>query len=87
MCNSISLHGSQEATDYLQKLLDANEITTQLVAARGMFLSGNQIPSALLRSGLEHGNRNVRIQATILSGGGLSRWNPIIDEYATRPFG
>lgn len=62
------LHGSQEATDYLQKLLDANEITTQLVAARGMFLSGNQIPSALLRSGLEHGNRNVRIQATILSG-------------------
>ncbi len=64
----LDLHDSQEATDYLQKLLDANEITTQLVAARGMFLSGNQVPTALIRSGLEHGNRKVRIQSAILSG-------------------
>ncbi len=62
------LHDSQEAMDYLQKLLDSNEITTQLIAARGMFLAGKQVPTALLRSGLEHGNRKVRIQSAILSG-------------------
>jgi len=62
------LHGSQEAMEYLQKLLSSNEITTQLVSARGMYLSENQVPTALLRSGLEHGNRSVRIQSAILSG-------------------
>jgi len=62
------LHGSQEAMEYLQKLLASNEITTQLVSARGMYLTGNQVPTALLRSGLEHGNRSVRIQSSILSG-------------------
>ncbi len=62
------LHGSQEAMDYLQKLMDSNEIITQLVSARGMYLTENQVPTALLRSGLEHGNRNVRIQSAILSG-------------------
>ncbi len=62
------LHGSQEALEYLQKLIDSNEITTQLVSARGMYLTGNQVPTALLRSGLEHGNRSVRIQSAILSG-------------------
>lgn len=64
----LTLHGSQEAMEYLQKLLDSNEITTQLISARGMYLSENQVPTALLRSGLEHGNKSVRIQSAILSG-------------------
>ncbi|HOK08291.1 MAG TPA: hypothetical protein PLJ10_01365 [Candidatus Hydrogenedens sp.] len=64
----LTLHNSQEASEYLQKLLDANEISTQLVSARGIYLTGGQVPTALLRSGLEHGNRAVRIQSTILSG-------------------
>lgn len=62
------LHGSQESMEYLQKLLASNEIMTQLVSARGMYLTENQVPTALLRSGLEHGNRSVRIQSAILSG-------------------
>lgn len=61
-------HGSKEAEDYLLQLLDSNEITTQYASASALYLAGRQIPPALIRTGLEHGNRAIRIKASILSG-------------------
>lgn len=64
----LTCHGSQEAENYLQQLLDSNDVSTQFASATSLYLAGKQIPPALLRTGLEHGNRNIRIRASILSG-------------------
>ncbi len=61
-------HGSQEAENYLMQLLDSNEVLTQFVSACALYLAGKPIPPALIRTGLEHGNRTIRIKAAILSG-------------------
>ncbi|MCX8063959.1 MAG: hypothetical protein N3G21_02155 [Candidatus Hydrogenedentes bacterium] len=60
--------GSQDAENYLQQLLDSNDVPTQFASATALYLAGRLIPPALLRTGLEHGNRAVRIRASILSG-------------------
>lgn len=64
----LALGGDAEAKDYLQKLVDSNEIKTQFAAAFALYMITGEAPEKLLRSGLEHGNRNIRAQAATLAG-------------------
>lgn len=64
----LALIEQNDAKEYLQKLMDSNEIKTQLAAASAFYLTGGEVPEKLIRAGLDHGNRAVRAAAADLAG-------------------
>lgn len=62
------LDGDNEASTYLNQLVESNDIKTRLDAAEAIYLTGGEVSSRLLRAGLDHGNRAIRAQAAKLAG-------------------
>lgn len=64
----LCLHKEEDAQKYLKDLSVSNELQVRLDTALAMYLVGDKPAEALLREGLESGNRNARTRATTLSG-------------------
>jgi HEAT repeat protein len=64
----LAVNGEIDAREYLQQLVEVNEIKTQLAAALALYVVGGEINDKVIRAGLEHGNRAVRAQAATLAG-------------------
>jgi HEAT repeat protein len=64
----LALTNDSGAHNYLRQLAESNDIMIQLQAAGALFLVGDVLPEALLRQGLDSGNRNARSFAASLAG-------------------
>lgn len=64
----LTLSNEGKAHDYLRKLAEANDLEVQLTAAGCLFLVGDAVSEALIRQGLDSGNRRARIKAAGLAG-------------------
>ncbi len=65
----LSLRRDRQADEYLMKLVESNDLMTQLDAALCLYLAGQSIPDrALLTRGIKSGNRRIKTKAAQLSG-------------------
>ena len=65
---SPAMETAAAAREYLSGLAESNDLRTQLDAARGLYLIGDELPENVLRLGLQRGNRAIQITAAVLSG-------------------
>lgn len=67
----IHLHdgaSGNEATKYLEQLLAVDDVVTQVEAGERVYLAGDDVSEQLVLSGLQSGNRKVRVIAIELAG-------------------
>lgn len=60
--------GNTDAHNFLQTLSQSSDVPTAVVANLYFYVAGGQPSSEKALRGLEHGNRNVKVQAALLAG-------------------
>lgn len=77
----LSVNNDLAAQEYLERLLQSNDLRTQLDAARAQFLAGNGVSWELVRDGLMSGFRPSRALAAMLAGAAnMEEAIPILNE-------
>lgn len=64
----MSINNDTDAQEYLEQLIDSNELRTQLDATTAEFLAGNGASWEIVQEGLESGYRPTRAAAAMLAG-------------------
>lgn len=68
MAALMALNNDAGAQEYLKQLLSGGDLQTALRAGEALYLAGLEVPSSLLNSGLDSGNRLVKGAAAELCG-------------------
>ena len=64
----LALRGDDEAIQYLNRLTESNDYSTQFAAAIALYCAGLDTPTGLIEAGFESGQLDVRIAAAHLAG-------------------
>lgn len=64
----LAVNHHDQALEYLRRLMDSNDLRTQLDAAERLYRVGEDVPTELVRRGLASGSRAIRAKAALLAG-------------------